>query len=216
MIERRFINKASIRSAGDWQASRTVEGHAATFGTLSSDLGGFREKIAVGAFARSIGRGDDVRCLQNHDASLLLGRTKNKTLELSEDSVGLRFRCLLPQTSYANDLLESVQRGDCDEMSFGFFCDPDGDSWEDGYDPDDGSRCAIRTLRSVRLTDVSIVTFAAYPGTNVIPPGAGFNLDARSIFPEGVPQEVRSHAPNAGSIAPFNTRQRRLHQFILG
>ena len=205
MIERRILSKSAIRTAaGD---KRTIEGHAATFGTLSSDLGGFREKIAHGTFSKTIGRGDDIKALINHSPNLLIGRTRNSTLQLNEDFVGLAFRCMVARTSYGDDLLANIDAGNIDEMSFGFVVDPDGDSWEDGYDPDDGSRCAIRTLRSVKLTDVSVVVFPAYDGTTV-------DQAARSL-PDSIPCEIRSRILAAGPLTTHNARSRRLHSFIL-
>ena len=43
-----------------------IKGHAAVFDKLSVNLGGFREKISPGAFAKTIEKGD-VRALWNHN-----------------------------------------------------------------------------------------------------------------------------------------------------
>jgi len=50
-----------------------------------------------------------------------------------------------------------LQRGDIDSMSFGFNVPAGGDAWNS-----DGTE---RTLKSVRLHEVSIVAFPAYTGT---------------------------------------------------
>jgi len=55
------------------------------------------------------------------------------------------------------DAAELLRRGDVDSMSFGFSVPRGGDEWSD-----DGMR---RTLKSVRLHEVSIVAFPAYSGT---------------------------------------------------
>ncbi len=134
-----------------------IVGHAAVFHRLSEDLGGFREKVAPGAFERSL-KGD-VRALWNHNPSQVLGRTKNKTLRLREDSVGLAVEIDPPQTAAARDLLASIQRGDVDQMSFGFRTRKD--RWETVGGKE------VRVLLDVDLLDVSPVTFAAYPQTDV-------------------------------------------------
>lgn len=137
-----------------------MEGYAAVFNSLSQDLGGFKEKIALGAFAAELASEPDVRALFNHDESLILGRTKSKTLTLNEDETGLFWSCVLPGTTVARDLAESVERGDVDQCSFGFICLED--EWElmaDGT--------PLRTVKTAALFDVSAVTYPAYEATTV-------------------------------------------------
>jgi HK97 family phage prohead protease len=137
-----------------------IEGYAAVFGVLSEDLGGFREMVRPGTYKRTI-TAADVRALINHDPSLILGRTLPKTLELAEDIHGLRVKITPPDTSYANDLLVSVRRGDIDQMSFQFTVPEGGDEWRIVGDE------ITRTLMDVDLYDVALVTFPAYPQTSV-------------------------------------------------
>ena len=138
----------------------TFRGYAAVFNQLSEPIGGqFREKISEGAFSKTIREGD-VKMLINHDPSLLLARSKagNGTLRLSEDSNGLQVEAEMAPTSYARDLSVVMQRGDLDQMSFGF--QKVKDSW-DRADP----KMPVRTLTENRLFDVSPVTYPAYPDT---------------------------------------------------
>lgn len=134
-----------------------IRGYAAVFDSLSEDLGGFREKIAKGAFSDTLNA--DVRALWNHDANIVLGRTTAGTLTLREDNHGLAIEIDPPNTQQANDLLISIRRGDVSQMSFGFYTKDD--SWEKR----DGEN--IRTLRKVELFDVSPVTYPAYSDTSV-------------------------------------------------
>jgi uncharacterized protein len=138
-----------------------IRGHAAVFNQLSDDLGGFREQIVPGAFGEAIER-DDVRALINHDSTLILGRNKSGTLRMSEDATGLLVEIDPPDTQYARDLLVSMKRGDITQMSFGFGVKPGGQDWA----KDDEGR-TIRTLKKLRLFDVSPVTYPAYPQTDV-------------------------------------------------
>lgn len=133
-------------------------GYAANFGILSDDLGGFREQIAPGAFTASLGA-DDIRCLFNHDPNYVLGRNRSGTLRLSEDDQGLLFDVDAPDAQWARDLHISVQRGDVSQCSFSF--DVIRDQW---WTVDGGEE---RTLLEVKLADVSIVTYPAYPTTAV-------------------------------------------------
>jgi hypothetical protein len=137
-------------------------GYAAKFDVWSDDLGGFREKIAPGAFDRALREGHDVRALVNHEPSLILGRSTAKTLRLSIDQVGLRMELDLPQTQVGRDIATSVERGDIDQMSFGFRTEPGGSVWDLDADP------AERVITEIaELFDVSVVTFPAYPQTDV-------------------------------------------------
>lgn len=156
-LERRFLTK-QLRATGDGD-KRKITGYAAVFNSLSENLGGFREMIMPGAFSDALG--GDVRALLNHDPNLLLGRTVANTLVLSEDELGLRYEILPPDTSYARDLMISLDRGDLDQSSFGFRVIED--SW---VRPTDEEPIPIRKLHKVELFDVSPVTFPAYPATS--------------------------------------------------
>ena len=154
IIERRFYADVELRV--DDTEEGGITGYAAVFDKWSEDLGFFKEKIEKGAFARSI-KDHDIRALINHDPNLLLGRNKNKTLKLWEDDKGLGYDVKLPDTSYANDLKESIRRKDITQNSFGF--QTVQDEWSK-----DGKR---RTLLEVKLFDISPVTFPAYKQTSV-------------------------------------------------
>lgn len=188
--EFRSIKARELRAEKGEDGKQYLTGYAATFNTLSSDLGWFRERIMPGAFGRALREQQDVRHLKNHDPNLVLGRTKSGTLELSEDTKGLQFRTLMPDTTYANDLMASVARGDIDECSFGFSAIRT--VWIDEPDPDDPTGKAMRCIRELHdldLFDISTVTYPAYPNTSA--------AMERSLFPDGMPAEVRSHMPSA-------------------
>jgi uncharacterized protein len=145
-----------------------IAGYAALFNQNSKNLGGFKERIAPGAFTRSLKGGEDVKCLLNHDSSHLLGRTKNGTLTLSQDERGLKFRCVLNAESGAHrDLHALIKNGTLDECSFAFTVNgPNGDSFDEAID-ENGVRYQRRTLKDVNLLDVSAVTYPAYNNTSV-------------------------------------------------
>lgn len=139
-----------------------VEGHAAVFNERSENLGGFTEIIHEGAFDEVLA--DDVRALFNHDKNLILGRSP-KTLNLSVDNRGLVFKYESPDTTYARDLLISLERGDVSQSSFGFnISGGDGSEWV----KDEETGALTRHIKKIsRLYDVSPVTFPAYPQTDV-------------------------------------------------
>lgn len=150
--ELRIVANSELRTADDGK----LTGYAAVFNSLSEDLGGFRERILPGAFLRTIKTGD-VRMLINHDPNRVLGRNTSGSLTLVEDGKGLKFICSLPNISYANDVCESIRRGDISQCSFGF------QAREDRWN---GDRTR-RDLVDVDLFDVSAVTYPAYTDTVV-------------------------------------------------
>jgi len=157
-LERRAFVLKELRAVQEDDKPTRIEGYAAVFDQLSEPLYGFREKIQVGAFAETI-QTDDIRALFNHDPNYVLGRNTSDTLTLEEDDHGLKIAITPPDTQWARDLMESIKRGDIDQMSFGFQTITDNWAMENEE--------TIRTLIKVRLFDVSPVTFPAYTQTTV-------------------------------------------------
>ena len=155
-IERRaFGANIELRAAEDGQK---IVGYAAVFNSYSEDLGGFRERIAAGAFANVLE--NDVRALFNHESDIVLGRTKSGTLTLEEDETGLRVEITPPDTQAARDVMELLKRGDVDQMSFAFRVGKD--MWTKNED-----ETIERTITEIAsLYDVSVVTYPAYPDTS--------------------------------------------------
>lgn len=148
-----------------------IRGYAAVFNQLSEEIMFFRERVLPGAFSKSIK--NDVRALSGHDSRQVLGRTTNKTLTLEEDDHGLRVEIIPPNTTAGHDVVESIKRGDIDQMSFGFQVVSDRWDKENGLD--------IRELLEVNLFEVSIVAFPAYKQTSV---------SVRSLWPDGMPEQI--------------------------
>ena len=103
-------------------------------------------------------KGADQKAFWNHDSNMVLGSVRAKTLELGEDEVGLRFVIYPPDTQAGKDALASMRRGDVDQMSFAFRTVKD--DWQQVGDQ------IIRTLKEVKLYEVSPVAFPAYPQTS--------------------------------------------------
>lgn len=146
---------------------RTFTGYAAVFNADSEPLP-FIERIAPGAFKRTLKNSPDIRAFVNHNADKVLGSTKAGTLSLAEDDRGLLSSINLPETTYAADLAAVVARGDVRGMSFGFKAVKDrwgepGALWE----PKPGQeRMSQRLVTEARLFEVSVVTgFPAYSDT---------------------------------------------------
>jgi Escherichia/Staphylococcus phage prohead protease len=168
---------------------KTVVGYAAVYGS-EAQLDGFTETIKPGAFAGVLS--DDVRALLNHDANIVLGRTKSGTLRLADDQRGLRFELDLPESR--KDLREAIARGDLDGASFRFRI---------GDDEWDGDRRTVNKIAA--LHDITLATYPAYPDTSI-------ELRTRPAAPEENKmqdekkneerscEELQQERPHAGSL----------------
>jgi len=158
-MERRVYDDIEIRSLEDGR--KVITGYAIVFDKESRDLGGFTEIIKPEAMEGA--NVSDVVALFNHDPNIVLGRTE-KTLKLLIDDNGVRYEIEPPNTSQANDLMESISRGDVRGSSFGFTVKTD--RW---IKPKTEKGLWTRTVTSFdRIFDISPVVFPAYEATDTM------------------------------------------------
>jgi len=161
-----------VFSMSDGQPPK-LRGYAALYNVFSEDLGGYRTRIAPGAFDRVV-PGSDVRLLVNHDSNLLLGRTASGTLSLTLEDKGLYFQGQPPLTDFAAHYVEAIRRGDMSGCSFSCDINTDLDEWDWTGD------VPVRTINQITaLYDVGPVTVPAFSQTDV----AAYALEAaRTAF----------------------------------
>lgn len=146
-------------NSGAEGGGRIFRGHAAVFDRLSLDLGGYRVKIAPGAFQGVLDTNPDVWMNWDHDMRYVMGRTRNNTLELREDPMGLHTWCRLAPVSYVDDLAVLMEGGYIDQMSFA--CDIGADTWTESGEE------ITRTIEEVSaLYDVTVCAQGAFPQTD--------------------------------------------------
>jgi len=158
-VERRFVAAADLRVVTGEGLKQKLRGHAVVFDSLSEDMFFFREMISPQAVDRTFTERLDVRALIDHDPAKIMGRLTARTLTMQKDQRGLLVEIDPPDTTYSRDALESVRRGDLTGMSFAFRGLKD--QWDEKTDP------PTRTVLDMRILEVSIVTFPAYPQTDV-------------------------------------------------
>jgi uncharacterized protein len=186
--EVRQIQARELRVSTNTAGQRVLSGYACVFNTLSVDMGGWFEMITPVAFSRTLQENPDVLCLYSHDSALVLGRTKSGTLTLSVDQTGLRFECILPDTTTANDLIVLIERGDISGMSFGFVCF--NDIWTE-----DAEGRFIRQLLDVDLYEITVTSFPAYPDTSISLRSAPMEIRSKitsKITSTETPPEIRN------------------------
>mgnify|MGYP003308057480 CR=1 FL=1 len=158
MERRTFKTDFKLRRDGE-ENHPVIEGYFSVFNSNYEMGAGMSESIAPGAFDGQTS--GDVRALIDHETRLVLGRTKAGTLQLSQDERGLWGRIdINPNDGDAMNLVARVERGDVDQCSFGFDILDEETEFRD-----DGS--VHWTIKSVKLYEVSVVTFPAYQDTAV-------------------------------------------------
>lgn len=168
--ERRTITgTVHARAIGDGMP-KEIGGIAAVVNSVT-DLGYFEEVITPGAFDYALSRDYDIRCLFNHEAELILGRTKADTCKVFVNADGNLEYTWVPD--YENpthmSVVRSIMRGDITQSSFAFTIKEQ--TWTDSTKY---GTMGKRTITMIdELFDVSPVTYPAYAETEA---------DARSII----------------------------------
>ena len=168
--ERRTITgTVHARAIGDGMP-KEIGGIAAVVNSVT-DLGYFEEVITLGAFDYALSREYDIRCLFNHEAELILGRTKADTCKVFVNADGNLEYTWVPD--YENpthmSVVRSIMRGDITQSSFAFTIKEQ--TWTDSTKY---GTMGKRTITMIdELFDVSPVTYPAYSDTEA---------DARSII----------------------------------
>lgn len=140
--------------------AKYIEGYFIRFNEETKLWEGAFEEVDPGAVDDSL-KNNDIRCLFNHDTSIVLGRTGNGTLELKKDSKGIFGRVKInPNDKQALDIYARIERGDINACSFGFNIID-----EEIQNRDDGTTKFV--LKKIDLHEVSPVTFPAYPTTSI-------------------------------------------------
>jgi HK97 family phage prohead protease len=165
---RTFTGTVIARSEGE-NMPKEIGGIAAVINSVT-DLGYFEEVIERGAFDYALSKEYDIRCLFNHEAELILGRTLSGTCNVFVNADGNLEYTWVPD--YENpthmSVVRSIMRGDITQSSFAFTIKEQ--KWSDSTKYGTMGKRTITVIEE--LYDVSPVTYPAYADTEA---------DARSI-----------------------------------
>jgi len=171
IYEARSTHHVEARNGDD--GTPRLDGYATTYDDPYDMYGGpdsgvgWSEIVSKGAAARSVKNNDDVYLFFDHDG-LPLASTKDRSLTLTSETIGLRSEAVLDAASpYSMEVHRRVQRGQLDRMSFAF--QVVRERWEnvDG-DEESWATAPVRKILEVKLFDTSVVSFPANPNTTAI------------------------------------------------
>lgn len=120
----------TMRSADTIERNGLTVVHIGGYASTTEDpyemydmFGPYTEIVSAGAFGKTLAAGPLVEFVVNHAAGggLPMAHTRNDTLELAEDKVGLDYNAFAdPSRSDVDTLVKALKRGDMAEASFRF------------------------------------------------------------------------------------------------
>lgn len=159
-----------------------LAGMPIVYGKRSEDMG-FYEYIDAGAATKALKR-SDVRALYGHNSDTLLplGRQSSKTLRIKESDEGVSIEIDPPKRNpFVDALIESIERKDIREMSFGFVVAKD--EWT--YPKNDKEPVIRHIIELEEIFDFSYIVFAAYNDTTVALRKMEENREGAAVPPGG-------------------------------
>lgn len=155
--KRNLFMNSEFETRDNETSGKVISGYFIKFDVKTELFPGYFEMIRK----ESVSLDRDIRALFNHDTSMILGRTGNKTLELFVDEVGVRGNIYInEQDPFAVGAHARVARGDVVGSSFGFY--PTKISTVDNMD---GTYTDI--IEKMELFEISPCTFPAYEQTEI-------------------------------------------------
>ena len=125
-----------------------------------SEWMGFYEILDPNVFKKTLQENNSIRVLVEHDDRLLIARSDNGSLRITNTPDALEADFDIPETTVGNDLLVEIKSGLILGASFGFIVVRDDYKFVDGDE--------VRTIYEAKLLELSCVrSIPAYSGTTV-------------------------------------------------
>ncbi|WFE15352.1 HK97 family phage prohead protease [Bacillus atrophaeus] len=169
---RHLTTKIELRSANEVEEKKDfIEGYALKFEKWSERLGGWFKEI-ISRDALNSTDLSNVVALFNHRQDYPLARNTVSDdvgrLELETDAIGLKFRFIPTDTTYANDLKKNIRSGVVNQCSFVFSLDYSKDEPDEWRHNDEEDIYERRINNIERIFDISLVTTPAYNDTEAV------------------------------------------------
>ena len=142
----------------------TITGIAIPYNSLALIDNTVYEQIKPGAMNALLQANANIKCCIQHNGNYILGSTADRTLILYDSPEGLRYSIALPNTTYANDLAEVMQKN---PKTFGasFHMRLQGNDYV-------MSRQGPRPLRTINnitaIYEITLTAFPAYTATTAV------------------------------------------------
>ena len=161
---KKYLTRAII-DQNENDESRIITGKAITFGTPSRYLG-YIEYINRNAITQELIDNSNITFNINHNDDYMMARWNKGqgTLEVELREDGVYFKFEAPPTDKGNELLWNIRNGNIYECSFAFSM-PDDQSMR--WFRDENDELCGEVMKIDGLYDLSAVTTAAYPSTNI-------------------------------------------------
>lgn len=160
-IEQRNFSLSEVNQSSDGFFVRGLVNPTGEWSHVLYDKNGdpFIECVESGVFDDALKRGNDVKLLLEHDKNMLLARTKDETLKLTETSRGLEMEANLVPSNQSEHIHALIKRGTLNKMSFGMVVLDD--EWKKENDVDK------RFIKKLALYECSIVSDPAYEDSTI-------------------------------------------------
>lgn len=192
--EKRFVTADIEIRSDDNDQEEYIVGYALKFERWSEALGwGFKEIIKRGALDKT--DMSDVVAYFNHNVNMPLARNSiangKGSLQLEADDIGLRFKFIPTDTSYAKDLKENMRAGIVNKCSFAFYLDYEDKSSQEWKWASKQGEYDERTInRIAKISDVSVVVNPAYKDTESVV--SQRCLDEKDAYKQSIEQQEKN------------------------
>ncbi|GCF75073.1 hypothetical protein BC2926_26140 [Bacillus cereus] len=160
-IEQRSFSLSEVNESSDGFFVRGLVNQTGEWSQTLYDKHGnpFIERVMPSVFENALKRGNDVKLLLEHDKNMLLARTKDESLKLTETSRGLEMEANLVPSNQSEHIHALIKRGTLNNMSFGMVVLDDSWTKEKGVNQ--------RSITELALYECSIVSDPAYTQSTV-------------------------------------------------
>lgn len=166
-----------------------------------SEYMGFYEVLDPNVFKKTLQENKSIRVLVEHDDRLLIARSDNGSLRITNTPDALEADFDIPETTVGNDLLVEIKSGLILGASFGFIVMKDDYKFVDGDE--------VRTVYEAKLLELSCVrSIPAYSGTSVSVRSLSSFFDGKELS-EDDQKSVQAEIEKLQSLLPKQEEERK-------